>query len=446
MKPLPLNALLQFLNRSHHTPATIQGFAIDSRLVKPGDLFFALPGKRVDGQQFLQEVASRGGRAAFVSENYRGDNYGLALIRTPDVLESLQTLAREVLRSRATQVVAITGSLGKTTTKEFASTLLKMRYQMAASPLSYNSQATLPLSILQSEEEEEVLVLEMGMSEPGNIEKLVAIAPPDIAVITTIAIQHANTFSDGLAGIAREKAAIFSHPKTRLGILHRDSHYFEEAAHTGKCPKQTFSMQIKESDYFLEAFEDRVHISLKNKTLIEIPFSLPIRVHYQNFLASIAIARALDVPWEAICEASLHLKLPPMRFEKLEKQGIVFINDAFNANPDSMKAALESLPRPKEGGKTIAVLGEMNALGMYSESGHATVAECALQSVDMLFCIGQRCEAMLRIWKREKRPAELCETKEELERKLKEVVRAGDVVLVKGARAFALEHILKGFD
>lgn len=420
--------------------------AIDSRQVQRGDLFFALSGNRVDGHQFLKEVAAKGGIAAVVRTDYQGEDHGLFLIRVPDVLLALQELARKVLEKRAPQVVAITGSLGKTTTKAFASTLLRSKYRLNASPLSYNSQITLPLSILIADGEEDILLLEMGMSEPGNLQKLISVAPPDIAVITTIAVQHANNFSDGLSGIAKEKSVIFTHPKTKLGILHRDIHHFEQIMETGRCVKQTFSLQTKESDYFLEFSNDGIVVYPKGKQPITLDVRFPLRPYYQNFLAALAVARALNVSWEEIAEAIPHLKTPPMRFERVEKKGIIFINDAFNANPDSVKAALESLPSPEEGRKTIAVLSEMNALGMYSEGGHALVAETALQCADVLLCIGERCETMRRIWKREKRSVELCETREELEKKLKEIVQPGDVVLIKGARAYALEQILKGYE
>lgn len=445
MKPIRLKELLHFVNRSCSDAIVITGYAIDSRKVKEGDLFFALKGKKVDGHHFLHEVALKGGVAAFVSEDYRGDAYGLTLIRVPDVQDALQLLAQKVLAHRNPKVVGITGSLGKTTTKEFAATFLKSRYKVFANPFSYNSQLTLPLNILSSDEKDEVLVLEMGMSEPGNISKLISIAPPDVAVVTTVAVQHANLFTDGLNGIAREKAAIFSHPKTTCGILHRDIHHFQEVFETG-CPcKKTFSLNSKESDYFLTIAGDSVRIVCEKGPLSDIKVAFSLRAYYQNYLAAIAIARAFDISWEAISELSSQLKLPPMRFEKVEKQGVTFINDAYNANPDSMKAALEGIPEPKAGGKKIAILSEMDALGMYSEGGHALVAETALQYADVLLCIGERCETMRKIWKREKRPVELLETKEALQKKLQEIVKEGDVVLIKGARAYALEYILNGF-
>jgi len=446
MKPISLHLLLQHLGISTSAPdVLVAGFAIDSRLVEPGDLFFALPGNRVAGEQFLQEVASKGGVAAFVAENYQGENFGLSLVSVPNVLDVLQALAKKMLAKRRSQVIAITGSLGKTTAKEFTRQLLQTSYHVDASLRSYNTQSTLPLTILKADEEAEILLLEMGMSEPGNIEKLVDIAPPDIAVLTTTAVQHADLFPDGLQGITREKATIFSHPKTRLGLFHHEIAHFHEVKNRGSCQKQTFSLETKEADYFLEWKEGRIALYERGVLGLEIPSPFTFKPFIQNFLIAVSIARIFEVSWEAIRGQASALKAPSMRFERVEKKGVVFINDAYNANPDAMKAALESLPKPASGGKTIAVLSEMNALGMYSEGGHSLVAETALQYVDLLLCLGDRCQTMQKIWKREKREALLFKTRQEITVKLQEIAKPGDIVLLKGARAYALEHLLNEF-
>lgn len=444
MKPISLHALAKLLHLHHPDKSVIQGFAVDSRKVVPGDLFFALPGAQVDGHAFLEEAAARGAIGAVVKEEYRGAPFKLPLLHVPDVLQALQDLARKSLKKRKSRVIAITGSLGKTTTKVFAAKLLASQYSIFATPLSYNSKITLPLSLLMADENAEYLLLEMGMTHKGEIEKLLSIAPPEIAMITTVAVQHASNFPDGLAGISREKGAIFSHPKTEIGILHRDIHHFEEVKQIGKCPKITFSLTNRESDYFLEQIPEGVCIYTKEERVV-IPLQLPVRAHYQNFLAAVVLARLLEIPWEVIQKVAPTLKLPPMRFERVERGGIIFINDAYNANPDSIKAALENLPPPNPGGKVIAVLSEMDALGMYSEGGHSLVAETALQYADYLLCLGGRCETMQKIWKREKKPVELFQSRGELECALKKIVREGDVVLLKGARAYALDQILHQF-
>ncbi|MCH9627419.1 MAG: UDP-N-acetylmuramoyl-tripeptide--D-alanyl-D-alanine ligase [Chlamydiales bacterium] len=445
MKPISFSTLAQLLDLNHTNQTLVKGVAIDSRKVKPGDLFFALPGNRVDGHDYLEEIAAKGAAGAVVSETYRGPAFNIPLLHVPDVLEALQDMARKSLEKRQTKVIAISGSLGKTTVKDFAATLIGAHFHVFASPESYNSQATVPLSILMADETEDYLILEMGMSHAGHLKKLISIAPPDIALLSTVAVQHAANFSDGLAGISREKASLFSHPKTELGIFHRDIHYYDEVYQTGACPKMTFSTTSKEADYYLELIEDGVKISHKGEAPVDIPLSLPNPAHYQNFLAAVCLARAVGVEWSVIQKAAPLVHLPSMRFEKVMKEGIVFINDAYNANPDSMKAALENLPQPEPGGKTIAVLSEMDALGMYTEGAHAQVAETALHHADLLLCVGSRCETMHKIWKREKRAVELFENRADLQEGLKACVRTGDVVLLKGARSYALDQLLHAF-
>lgn len=445
MKPTPFHVFANLLSLNHSCQTLVQGVAIDSRKVEAGDLFFALPGNRVDGHSFLEEIASKGAVGAVVREDYVGQEHGLALLRVPDVRVALQQLARVSLARRRSKVIAITGSLGKTTSKEFTAALLRSRYKVYASPHSYNSKLTVPLNILTADGDEDYLILEMGMTHAGDLQGLISIAPPHIALLTTVAVQHAINFSDGITGISREKASIFSHPQTVLGILHRDIAHFDEAMAVGTCPKQTFSLSTPEADFYLEPSEKGVLIHTKGESPVFCPLNLPIKVHHHNFLAAVAVARALHVPWEAIVEVSATLKLPPMRFEPVEKQGILFINDAYNANPDAINAALENLPKPKPGKKTIAVLSEMDALGTYSEEGHTQVAQTALSHADHLLCVGTRCAPMCALWEAAGKPVQLHLTRADLGVALKALAEPGDVVLLKGARSYALDQLLAFF-
>ncbi len=442
MKPIPFNALAKRLNLHHDSQTLVRGVAIDSRKVESNDLFFALPGNRVDGHAFLAEVARKEAAGAVVHESYQGESFGLPLLKVPDVLGALQELARKSLEKRSSKVIAISGSLGKTTVKSFAATLLRSCYRVYATPLSYNSQATIPLCILLADETEDYLILEMGMTHPGELANLVSIAPPDIALITTIAVQHAVNFPDGLEGIAKEKASLFSHPKTQVGLFHYDIEHYEQVYNTGTCSKRCFSTLSKEADFYHDE-NGRIHV--KGEGHFDLPVDLPVKAHYHNFLAAVALARAVDIPWPLIREAAQSIRLPAMRFERVEKRGIIFINDAYNANPDSMKAALESLPKPIEGGKTIAVLSEMDALGDYTEAAHAAVAETALTHADFLLCVGPRCQTMQTIWQQANKPVERFETRDNLEQSLLDLAKPGDVVLLKGARSYALDQILNKF-
>jgi len=445
MRPTSFDEFASLLNIHHSSRAVVHGVAIDSRQVKEGDLFFALPGKKVDGHTFLKDVALKGAIGAVVREDFCGDDHGLSLLRVPDVTLALQEMARKSLARRSSQVIAITGSHGKTTTKEFTAAFLRTRYKIFASPLSYNSQLTLPLCILLADGDEDYLILEMGMSHEGNLKQLISVAPPDIALITAIAPQHAVNFSDGISGISREKASIFTHQRTRLGIVHRDICHYDQVISTGDCPKKTFSLKDRGSDYFLETLPNGVRVHVKGEKPYECLLNLPNKVHYHNFLAAVALAQILEISPAQIREVAPTLQLPPMRFEKVERQGILFINDAYNANPEAMQAAIENLPKPPAGKKTIAVLSEMDALGSHTEEGHRRVAEVALQHVDYLLCIGSHCETMHAVWARCQKPAQLFQTKQDLCTTLKDLVEPGDVVLLKGARSYALDQVLSYF-
>lgn len=444
MQSLSFSALAKLLDTESKCQVLVRGFAIDSRQARENTLFFALPGDCHDGHDFLEQVAINGALGAVVLCSYAGEDFGLRLIRVDDVREALQKLARKMLEKRKSKVVAITGSMGKTTTKNFITTLLEGSLHLYASPKSHNSQATLPLSILNAKGDEEVLILEMGMSEPGQIQKLVSIAPPDIAVLTTVALQHMDLFPEGLLAICEEKSAIFSHPRTKVGIMSRDIPHFAHAEAAGHCPKTTFSKNPRGADYSYQPGEEKVTI-FEGETAIDIPLSLPIAHHYHNFVAAAIVARTLGLSWSVICERAAHIELPPMRFERVERDGIVFINDAYNANPEAMRAALHSLPDPKKGGKKIGVLTEMDALGRFSEEGHKLVGQESLRALDMLLCLGERCAVIKEMWDLAKKPAFHFASRAELEEHLKQCVAPGDVVLLKGARAHALDEILNQF-
>lgn len=444
MQPTALKVLASLLEKPlEHSSVVVHGFAIDSRKVERGDLFFALSGQRVDGHAFLQQAASRGAVAAVIDEAYQGDHFGLNLIRVPDVLRALQELARKILKKRNCRVVGVTGSLGKTTTKEFVFSLLKTQYRVAASPYSYNSQATLPLTILKAEGNEEILVLEMGMSQEGEIKRLVEIAPVDIAVLTKISLQHSCNFPEGAEGIFREKSQIFSSSKMRFAVFPHE--LLAPISSLISCDYKTISLTDNKADFFLKAQEQKIELFSKGESPVPMRSSLPLYAHYQNLLAAIAVARFFCISWKTLQGAVPLLTLPAMRFEKIQRKGIVFINDAYNANPEATIAALKGLPRPLQGGKKIAVLGAMRSLGVYSDQGHRQVAQAALDCVDLLLCLGEKSQLMQSIWEKKQREAIFFQTREAMQRYLKALAQPGDVVLVKGDRFYALEEILKNF-
>lgn len=445
MRSLTLAQIAHLLNCSTIFPSlAIQGYCIDSRLVKPSELFFALKGERVDGHDFLRDVQQRGALAAVVSKDYQQEHIpGLHLLPVEDPLQALQELAKTLLAECSTRVVAITGSIGKTSTKEFTKALLSAKYRVAASPGNSNSQVGIPLTILNhTTGEEDILVLEMGMTAPGHLARLVQIAPPEVAVLTTAALVHACNF-ESLEDIARTKAEIFLHPHTRLGLLHHDIPAFSEIRQIGNCHKMSFSTQNGQADYILDPETYHLNACVENQTTTLHPLPIPGKHNVHNFLAAIAVARYFEVSWEEIRQTIPSLKLPDKRLQFVQHKQALFLNDSYNASEFSVKAALEILPQPAPGGKKIAVLGSMLELGKFSDACHVRVGEFALQHVEELYCLGEECRPIYDTWSQAGRPVRLFDKRQDLVDYLRQILQPADVVLLKGSRSKELWKVLE---
>lgn len=440
MRNVPIKKIGQFLGVICESDAQVTGYQIDSRNIGPGELFFALKGERTDGHRYLSDVKERGAVGAVVSKEYTGPDFGLILLPVEDVVASLQGLAKSFMEECKAQIIGITGSLGKTTTKEFIATLLEGKFKVGKTHLNYNTKLTYPITLLNRTGDEEVLVVEMGMTEPGDIGRLVQIAAPDIGVLTKVALVHGAFFSGGIADIAKGKAEIFSHPRTKKCIFDHALHEFPEVVEAIRGEKLSFSLEDRTADYFLsgEYFVDERGVRAFQ---FDPPYKQTHVLH--NFLAAVSAARLMKMEWDEINRQVPKLKLPKMRFEQFEKDGIIFVNDAYNANPDSMKAALSHLPIPKEGGKRIAVLGTMVDLGPESENIHRDVGRFAQKYVDHLLTMGNEAAPIYEAFQEVKKPAEQYLHFETLADRLKELMREGDVVLVKASRCVQMENLFK---
>lgn len=424
--------------------STIGSYCVDSRSLKQGGLFFALKGQKVDGHCFLDEARARGAIGAVVSKDYQCSHGGLALIRVHDPLFALQSLAKAILLMTQPRVVAITGSVGKTSTKEFVKILLSAQYCVTASPGNQNSQVGMPLTILNEVSgKEDILVLEMGMSLKGHLTKLVEIAPPEVAVITSVALVHACNFNS-IEEIARAKAEIFSSYKTSLGILHCDIPIYEEIAKTGLCRKTSFSFSSQCADYKIASDDHRiVEASIEGKKICI--GNIPVFGNHQknNLLAAIAVARYFDIDWSVIVNTIPLLKNAQLHSKLVYRGTILFYNDSYNASEISIKSALESLPIPKNNGKKIAVLGSMLELGQFSFESHYRVGQHALDYVEKIYCLGEECRPIHELWQGHSRSTQLFHCREDLVKSLKVDLNPDDVVLLKGSHQNQLWKILE---
>ncbi|MCB1117994.1 MAG: hypothetical protein KDK50_05370 [Chlamydiia bacterium] len=374
----------------------ISSYAIDSRLCQKGSCFFALPGNQTNGTQFLAEVSDLKGVAAVVPEGYNGPDFGLRIRRVADVKQALQHVAQRIYSKRRTCVIGVTGSVGKTTIKEFTATVLDGVYR---SPGSYNSQLTLPLCVLNCPAEASLAVLEYGMSRKGEMQKLVDIAPPDIAIVGKIAYSHAESFNS-LSEIAEEKLKLVR--DARIKIVHST---------TGA--------------------EGVIYDQL------EMDFRFPFDAAHlvENAKAAICVARHLGLSDEQIQRGLDKIEVVERRGTIIEYGGITYYNDSYNANVASFKAALDACPKKK---RQIAVVGSMGELGAFSEICHRQLGEM-LKCMDQVLCIGKECRLICEMLGSK---ALYFDEFDALKIRLQSMVKEGDVVLIKGSNAHQLWRLL----
>lgn len=444
MKPTPLKEIAQLMGLSVNSDEVITGISVDSRHTNPGDLFFALPGSVSDGHAFIAEAHARGAKAVVVKKEFLGPTNGLPILRSPDVLKSLQDCARNFLRKSNAKIIAITGSLGKTTTKDFITTLLKDKFSVSSSPGNSNSQIGLPFAILNNVQlDNEIIILEMGMTHPGQISKLIDIACPTVSVITSVALVHACNF-DSIKEIAHAKAEIFNNASTDLGIYPLDFNVDNILSSSGSCKKISFSTTSALADFSMVLEGKEMHIIDSNNTRERIPvLEFPGDHNRHNFLAATLAARYFGLSWDEIRARIPFLALPERRLQIIEKFGAVFVNDSYNASEVSLRAALNSLPQPKHSGKKIAVLGEMLELGKFSYQCHRAVGEHALKTVDSMLCLGEGCEPIYECWKNAGKPVFWSLDRGQIVDALRSQLSTDDVVLLKGSRAKGLWKVLE---
>jgi UDP-N-acetylmuramoyl-tripeptide--D-alanyl-D-alanine ligase len=443
MKNCTLAQIAHHLSIQSTSQVRVRTFAIDSRKVEPGALFFALPGEKVDGHLFLEEVAKKGAVAAIVSKQYSGAHYGLDLLAVEDVKQALQHLGQISAAMHKGRRIAVTGSVGKTTTKEFLVAILKARFSVGYTEGNSNSQVSFPLFWLNIEGEYDLFVVEMGMWHAGEIRRLVEIAPPDIALVTAIAPAHICFFAEGITGIARAKGEIFSHPRTEQGFVSSQAFGFAPIREAIESLREKwvygeggdFGMKVEGESIVIEEtkshlFSPRLQTSLKGAHLLE------------NALGAAGVARVLGLSWEEIAPVIATLKPHPLRYEMEKREGVTFVKDCYNANPLTMRIALTNLPSPEKGGRRIGVLGAMAEQGALSASHHREVGQVALQHLDELFCIGKESMPMVEAFQEGGGQATYFQELSLLKAHLFQAIGPGDVVLIKGSNFLQLWHLM----
>jgi UDP-N-acetylmuramoyl-tripeptide--D-alanyl-D-alanine ligase len=375
----------------------ITGVSIDSRKIEHGNLFIPFKGENSDGHKYVEESLKKGASAALWQSDVPNPPVHLPILIVDDCLEALQELAREYRKQLPVKVVGITGSNGKTTTKDMTASLLSTTYKVQKTEGNYNNHIGLPLTVLGLDEDTEIAVLEMGMSGRGEIEFLTKLASPDAVVITNIGESHLLDLGSR-EGIAEAKLEILQGLKDDgLAVLHGDEPLLMERInkYKGNINVQTFGRSDSNDFFPTEIVQlpqgNRFKINKSSES-----FELPVLGTHNilNALAAMMIAHCFEVPFTKMNEGLTSVKLTNMRMELVEGfHGEKIINDAYNASPTSMMAAIELVSHLKGYEKIILVLGDMLELGPQEEQYHQQIGVgLNPDKIDLVFTFGKLAE------------------------------------------------------
>ncbi|MBT2729695.1 UDP-N-acetylmuramoyl-tripeptide--D-alanyl-D-alanine ligase [Bacillus sp. ISL-75] len=434
---------------SPFTETIITGVSIDSRKIENGNLFIPFKGEVSDGHKYVEESISKGAAAALWQKDVPNPPTHLPILIVDNCLLALQELARSYRQQLDVKVVGITGSNGKTTTKDMTAGILATNYKVQKTEGNYNNHIGLPLTVLGLHEDTEIAVLEMGMSGRGEIEFLTKLACPDAVVITNIGESHLLDLGSR-EGIAEAKLEILQGLREGgLAVLHGDEPLLMERIqqHKGNVQVKTFGRNETNDLYPTDITQlengNRFNINVSKTT-----FELPVLGTHNilNALASMLIANYFSIPFEKMNEGLAGIKLTNMRMELVEgDQGEKIINDAYNASPTSMMAAIELVSNLKGYDRKILVLGDMLELGPEQEQYHQQIGTALNRDkVDLLFTygnLGGHIANSARTVLGEERVFAFTE-KASLIQELKRHVNKNTLILVKASRGMKLEEIV----
>jgi UDP-N-acetylmuramoyl-tripeptide--D-alanyl-D-alanine ligase len=436
--------------------AMAEGYSIDSRTVQPGELFFAVKGERLDGHDFVEQALSRGAIAAVVEKGQLARYSSLAgLLAVDDTLVALQTLATAVRKMWGKTAIAVTGSMGKTTTKEAMAHLLAIKYRVHRTKGNFNNHFGLPLGLLTLEPEYDVAVVEMGMSHPGEISALARIALPNEAVVTNVAPVHLESF-DSIAGIARAKYELIAAlPHGGTAVLNADDEYVCQFGRDLKGKVVLFGMKptaCVPADVRAENIEvlgpEGTRFDLVSREIRQ-PVHSPLlgRHNVYNVLAAAAVALEHGITPSEIAAALPCLQPADKRGQVVQVGNITVLYDCYNSSPKALMAAVDTLAA-MPARRRIVVAGEMLELGatgeqLHRECGRYMAGIHAESKLDFLLGVRGLAKAMAEAAGDAGLPAEFVATPEDAGEWLARETREGDAVLLKGSRGVKLEKALE---
>jgi UDP-N-acetylmuramoyl-tripeptide--D-alanyl-D-alanine ligase len=425
-----------------------QGYSIDSRTVGRGDLFFAVKGERLDGHDYVDAALEKSAAGAVVrKDQLHRYSDTTRLLAVDDTLLALQTLATGVRKLWGKPLVGITGSAGKTTTKEAIAHVLGTRFRVLKSEGNFNNHFGLPLMLLKLEPEHDVAVIEMGMSHAGEIRALAKIAQPEIGVVTNVAPVHLEFF-DSIAGIARAKYELIeSLPATGTAVLNADDEYVSQFGRGFKGKVVTYGTQAT-ADVRAENVQTRGAEGSEFDVIVaggREHARLPLVGEHNvlNALAAVSVGRARGLKTGEAVRALATLAPPDKRGQVLKLGNITVINDCYNSNPKALHAMVDALAAMKAR-RRIVVAGEMLELGPAGEQMHRAAGQhIAEKKIDVLVGVRGLAQAMVDGARQAGAEALFVAAPEEAGEWLAREARDGDVVLLKASRGVKLEKALE---
>lgn len=401
---------------------------MDSRKVQKGDLFFAIN----NGNSYIDDVLEKGA-ALVIADNYKGNDK--RVIKVEDTIKCMQELAKKYRHTLDVKVIAITGSNGKTTTKDMIYSVLSQKYVTAKTMGNLNNHIGVPFTILQLDEKCEAAVLELGMSGFGEIDLLSSIVEPDIGVITNIGDSHLE-FLKTRENVFKAKTELVKYVSAENLIVFGDDPFLKDLNGIKVGYENNNNYQIKnftDSDegLYFEMEEKKYTVSLNGKH------------NCINTAMAIVIGKKMGVSYEEISNGLKNLELTPMRFQKIEKENIIYINDAYNASPISVGFSLETFDKLYNDALKITVLGDMLELGEKEIEYHENIIEKALIiHTDKIYLYGERMAKALKVIQGNKEKITHFTNKEDIKNIL-EKEHGKTAVLLKGSRGMKLEEIIR---
>lgn len=428
----------------------VEGVSIDSRTVKKGNLY--IPIVRIkDGHKYVREAIKNGAIASLWDKNHPNPPNDIPLIFVDNTLTALQSLASSYRKQLPIKVIGITGSNGKTTTKDMANSIVSTTFKVHKTKGNFNSQIGLPLTILEVSEDDEVVVLEMGMSERGQIERLSKIAQPDIAIITMIGLSHIAILGSR-EEIANAKLEIVAGLKDNGLLIYNGDEPLLQKVKKTKGNRLirfiTFGETKGNNLYPFSAYANSEEIQLVINHKDTPTYTIPLmgKHNIYNALASIAVGIELGIKEDSIVKGLKELTITEMRMQKLHSsRGFTIINDAWNSSPNSVQAAIETFQDLSGYNKKLLVLGDMLELGENEEEYHKDIGRLIdPNKIDFLFTYGPLSEfisneALKNLGNERVRSFT---NKDEIVNKIINIAKSNDIVLVKGSRGMALEEVV----